>query len=104
MCARLAPCRKTHGEEDTYAFACAVADILFFPISNPLYKNKDSDALKYRDYCLPDMARTRQDTTSLEYVIWRMTQGAHADRLHDIDEMRALVKGVTHLVDTSAPV
>jgi hypothetical protein len=89
--------RKEHGEEDTYAFACAVADILYFPGSK--YRNKDTNEMKYRDYCLPDMASKRTDKTSLEYVVWRMTQQAYANRLHDLPEMRKLIGGVTHLVD-----
>ena len=92
-------CREKYGEEDTYAFACAVADIIFFPTSLPQYKNKDNTSLKYRTFCLPDMEQKREDKASLEYVIWRMTQQAYPKRLHDFDEMRTLVKAVTHVHD-----
>ena len=87
--------RKDNGEEDTYAFACALADQIFFPPA--LYKNKDNNEMKYRTFCLPDMERTRTDKSSLEFVIWRMTQQKYSDRLHDINEMRKLISGITHV-------
>jgi hypothetical protein len=40
---------------------------------------------------------TRTDTSSLEYVVWRMTQQRWEDRVHDFDEMRRLVDRVTRL-------
>jgi hypothetical protein len=95
--ANLTPPRKEHGEEDTYAFACAVADLLFF--TGPEFKNKDSNELKYRTFCLPDMERPRRDVASLEYVVWRMTQGKWEDREHSIPAMKALLGAVTHLED-----
>jgi hypothetical protein len=52
---------------------------------------------RYRDHCLPDMNVTRTDTSSLEYVVWRMTQQRWEDRVHDFDEMRRLVDRVTRL-------
>jgi hypothetical protein len=89
--------RKTHGEEDSYAFACAIADILFFPPS--LYKNKDSDEMKYRNYCLPNMEKQRSDASSLEYVMWRMSQQRSEDRVHSFKQMREMVNAVTHVRD-----
>lgn len=84
---------KENGEEDTYAFGCAVADVIF--MGGKEFKNKD----KYRDFCLPDMERTRTDKKSLEYVIWRMTQQKRADREHDFKKMHAMVDAVTRIAE-----
>lgn len=77
-----------HGEEDTYAFACAVADVVY--MGGKEFKNKD----KYRTNCLPDMDRKRADKSSLEYVVWRMTQQRYEDREHSFSTMHKLVDSV----------
>jgi hypothetical protein len=53
---------------------------------------------------MPDMDKERKDKASLEYLVWRMTQQKWEDRLHDFDEMRRLVNGVTHIAEGEKPV
>lgn len=79
--------RATYGHEDTYALAC-----------NYAYKFYCRGCgAKYRDWCMIDQEVPRNDTTSLEYPIWRMTRLNHTNRLHDIPTMKALIAKVTHV-------
>jgi hypothetical protein len=82
-------CRLTHGWDDFYAIACAFADSVYHAQLGKLDK--------FRSYCLLEQEVPRSDTTSLEYLFWRMTRANRTNRLSHVPTIHQLLDGVTHV-------
>lgn len=87
VCADSPLCRKINGWEDSYAVACNFAAYFYCRSCIGMATTK----------CFLEPEVQRNDTQALEYPLWRMTHPAYADRMHDIELMKALIAVTTHM-------